>query len=571
MTHQASTSAPEWVQLIRDSYTSANASLFLLHGVRDRFEFAGQYLQLPTFVHNVFCADKTAVVYDISQGLTFPGGDDGARARFEAFLTVFRRQSGGGPTDEELLRPSVAIPLLQEFLFTHDNVAVIIDYIDKIAPREELRFMSFEDRRLVTTLRRWSDDPRLLKRNSFVFLIAESLADVNEELYVRSSRTELVEIPMPDVDSRARFIAAEMASYELEGPELEMSPEVLAEVTNGLSLTQIGSVLRGAARQKRKITFELTGAWKRRAIETEIGDLVEFTMPRFGLEALAGVDKQKAVLLQTVQALREGKTDIVPKGILLTGPPGCGKTFCMECFAHDCGIPFVQLKNVFSKYVGATESNLEKVFHYLEALSPVFVFVDEFDQSYGRRVTRDTDSGVSRRVFALFNAFLSDEKHQGKILFGAATNRPDLIDTSTLRAGRFDLKLPFLLPDEAAREAIIQVSLRTLGVEHDIDDFSRHANRTKGYAGADLKEIVRIAQRHAAFEARAALTVDDLSYAVEDYIPPTTSNADQIRLMELLAVLSCTSRALLPPAYVKAVESGSVHRDLEHLKLRMRM
>lgn len=553
-----------WVQQIRDSFTSAGASVFLIHGVRDRFPYGGAYLPLPTFLHHAFCADKLTVFYDISEGLRFARAED--ENVFKAFLGVYRAQTGR-PSEEDLIKPGVAIPLLQEFVFGRDNVALVIDYVDKVAPRDEPRFMTFEERRVVSMLRRWSDDPRLLRRNSFVFLLCESLADVNEELYSRGSRTEVVEIPMPDAAEREAFVGDEIEQLAEARPELEMSPEVLASITNGLSRVQIGALLRSAGRQKQPVSFGLTGKWKRAAIEREIGELVEFTSPQFGLDALAGVDLQKQILIRTAEALRSGKTAVVPKGILLTGPPGCGKTFCMECFAHDCGIPFVQLKNVFSKYVGSTEANLEKLFYHLEALSPVFVFIDEFDQSYGRRVTSDSDSGVSRRVFGMFNNFLSDERHQGKILFGAATNRPDLIDPSTMRAGRFDLKLPFLLPDRQAREAILQVSLRSLRVAHDIGDFVEAAEKTQGYSGADLKEIVRIAQRRAVFGGRETVTGDDMLYAVGDYITPTVSRGDEIRLMELQAVLSCTSRALLSAEYVKGVEDGSLRRELGRLEL----
>ena len=555
---------PAWAQRIRDSYTSATASLFLLHGIRDRFPYAGRYLPLPTYLHHVFCGDKVTVVYDIGSGFTFPHPDD--ESEFRAFLAVYRKRAEKPPTDDDLLRPAAAIPVLQEFLFTRDNVALIVDLVDKIAPREEMRFLSFDERRTLALLRGWSDDPRLLRRNSFVFLLAQSIADVSEDLYVRSSRTEVIEIPMPNATERADFIGSELDGLGDTTPQLEMTPQVLADITNGLSRGQIGSLLRGAGRQRVPVSFKLTGEWKRRAIETEIGDLVAFANPSVGLEALAGVDLQKRILLRTAEALRTGKTAVVPKGILLTGPPGCGKTFCMECFAHDCGIPFIQLKNIFSKYVGSTESNLEKLFYHLEALSPAFVFIDEFDQSYGRRVSSDSDSGVSRRVFGMFNNFLSDESHQGKILFGAATNRPDLIDPSTLRAGRFDLKLPFLLPDEAARDAILKVSLRTLRVQHGIEDFGDAVCRTKGFSGADLKEIIRVAQRHSVFDGRDTVTQDDLKFAVDDYIPPATANTDQIRFMELQAVLACTSRSLLPAEYVKGIEDGSLQRELDELK-----
>jgi transitional endoplasmic reticulum ATPase len=555
---------PAWVQQIRDAFIAAGASVFLIHGVRDRFPYAGSYLTLPAYLQHVFCADKLTVFYDIGDGMRFGKPED--ENQFKAFLSV-ARAAGLKASDEDLIKPAIVIPLLQEFLFGRDNVALVVDYVDKIAPRDELRFMTFEERRIVAMLRGWADDPRLSRRNSFVFLLAESLADVSDELYVRSARTEVIEIPMPSLEERTAFVQDELGRQADAHAALEMTPQVLAEITNGLSRTQIGSLLRSASRQGRKVSFDLAAEWKRRAIEAEIGELVEFTMPRFGLDALAGVERQKEILLRTADALRTGKTAVVPKGILLTGPPGCGKTFCMECFAHDCGLPFVQLKNIFSKYVGSTESNLEKLFHYLEALSPVFVFIDEFDQSYGRRVTSDGDSGVSRRVFGMFNNFLSDERHQGRVLFGAATNRPDLIDPSTMRAGRFDLKLPFLLPDGPAREAILKVSLRSLDVIHEIADFSEPVKRTEGYSGADLKEIIRVAHRRAVFAGREKVTDEDLQFAVSDYIGPSTARGDEIRLMELLAVLSCTSRALLPEGYLKGLEDGSLRDELESLRL----
>jgi len=197
------------------------------------------------------------------------------------------------------------------------------------------------------------------------------------------------------------------------------------------------------------------------------------------------------------------------------------------------------------------------------------VFIDEFDQSYGRRVASDSDSGVSRRVFGMFNNFLSDDSHQGKIIFGAATNRPDLIDQSTMRAGRFDMKIPFLLPDEEAREAIIKVSFRNLRVEFEDTDFGEIAEKTAGYSGADLRELVRIAQRRAFQEGHDEVLVEDLSFAVDDYIPPSVSRADDIRMMELMAVAYTTSRSLLPEHYVKALETGRVHEDMRDLEYRL--
>ncbi len=566
---------PPWAEEIRQTFTSGAASVFLLHGVRDVYPYEGAYLPLPVFLHHAFCGDKHAVYYDIASGITFPGPED--ERKFKAVLEVMRLRFSDVPEPAQAFRPEVAIPILEEFLFSRDGAAVIIDYADKLAPREDLPMMNFEERRLATTLRRWAQDPRLQRRNSFVFLLTEALSQVSDDLYAQGGAAHVVGIPLADTGQRLDYIRYLLDHPDLlvpnhdaapqAGEVLDLSPEVLAAQTNGLTRLQVAGLLRTAWRSREKVATATVTRGKRAAIEREIGDLVEFTETKLGLEAVAGVDLQKELLLNTARALRDGQTQVVPKGILLLGPPGCGKTFTMQCFAHDCEIPFLQLKNVFSKYVGATEANLEKLFHFLDALAPVFVFIDEFDQSYGKRVQSEGDSGVSRRVFAMFNSFLSDDSRQGKVLFGAATNRPDLIDPSTLRAGRFDLKLPFLLPDAAAREAILGVTFRTLNVPAGALDLAAFAHKTEDFSGADLKELIRVAQRRAVFSGRDAVNAEDLQFALEDYLPPGAARPDEIRLMELSAVANCTSRSLLPPEYVSKLEDGTLHAELQALEL----
>lgn len=569
----------QWTTEIRAAFTSAAASVFLLHGVRDLFPYEGLYLPLQTYLHHVFCGDKTTIFYDIAQGITFPTPED--EAKFRSFLEVLRLRWKDVPEPAAAYRPEIAIPIIEEFLFSRDGVAVVIDFVEKLVPREALGLMTFDERRLATTLRRWAQDPRLLRRNNFVFMLTETLSGVNDDLYARGSGARVIEVPLADYQQRLDFINYALANpaqlvrtdnepLPVPGEVLELPAELLAQQTNGLTRLQIGALLRTGMHSRQKITYATVTQGKRRAIEAEIGDLVEFTEPRFGLDAVAGVDLQKQALLDLARALREGHTEVIPKGILLLGPPGCGKTFTMQCFAHDCDIPFLQLKNIFSKYVGATESNLEKLFHYLDALAPVFVFIDEFDQSYGKRVEADGDSGVSRRVFAMFNSFLSDESRQGKVLFGAATNRPDLIDQSTLRAGRFDLKLPFLLPDTDAREAILGVTFTTLALPQGTANLGNFATHTEGYSGADLKELIRVAQRRAVFSGRSEVSEDDLKFALDDYIPPGGIQNESIRYMQLLAVQACTSRSLLPEAYRKAVDDGSLQAELMALKERVR-
>jgi transitional endoplasmic reticulum ATPase len=571
---------PPWAEAIRSSFVSSAAIQFLIHGATDVVPFGSEYVSMREFLYRAFCRGKTVVYYNISEGFRFMSKEH--QDTFQGFLTVFLSRNPDYK-NAPLVAPHHALAVLEEFLLTHNGAVAVVEYAEKVVPAKEHRFMNFNEKQVLTTLQRWAVDPRLLKKNNAVFMIARTLSEVHDDLYTGTSRLEVVDVPLPGEAERLAFMEYLLKLPESEFPldrdadgepsarrsgiRLEQEPEAIAKSTNGLSYVQIANMFRRARQQNERIGPEVVTRWKQRSIEAELGDIVEFVSAPAGLEAVAGMAEQKELLLKIAGAMREGHRRIVPQGIMLLGAPGTGKTFTMGCFAHDCGIPFVRLGNVFSKYVGATEANLEKLFHYLNALSPVFVFIDEFDQSYGRRVTGDGDSGVSRRVFAMFNAYLSDPSRQGRVLFGAASNRPDLVDPSTLRAGRFDLKIPFFLPDEKTRAEILEITYGNLHIDNRVEDFAPAAGTTSGYSGADLREIVLQSHRIAVFDGRRRVMQRDLDGAVADYIPPVKADPDMIRFMELLAVAGTTSRQLLSPEHRKLVDGGGLHAELAGLRL----
>jgi len=139
---------------------------------------------------------------------------------------------------------------------------------------------------------------------------------------------------------------------------------------------------------------------------------------------------------------REGRTSRVPMGILFTGPMGTGKTFVAEAFARECGLTTIKLKNFRSKWVGATEGNLEKILGVVRAIGQVVVIIDEGDRAFGA-TDGESDGGTSSRVIARIKESMSDTSNRGRILFLVMTNRPDKLDVDLKRAGRLDRKTPF--------------------------------------------------------------------------------------------------------------------------------
>src|SRR5262249_51365191 len=179
--------------------------------------------------------------------------------------------------------------------------------------------------------------------------------------------------------------------------------------------------------------------------------LLEFLESPFTLENVAGHDAVKQWLRDDTRLLRRGVLHALPMGYLITGRIGTGKTFVVQCWAGELGIPCVVFKNFRDRWAGATESNLEKIFAILHALGSVVVFVDEADQAAGKREGGEGDSGLSGRVYSMLAKEMSETRNRGRILWVFATSRPDLLEVDLKRQGRLDVHIP-LFPPESAEE-----------------------------------------------------------------------------------------------------------------------
>jgi transitional endoplasmic reticulum ATPase len=306
-------------------------------------------------------------------------------------------------------------------------------------------------------------------------------------------------------------------------------------------------------------------ARKREIIEKECFGLIEFMESKHDFSAVGGMDEIKHELTKVAQAIRAGERNRVPMGMLFVGPMGTGKTFVANAFARESGIPALKLKNFRSKWVGATESNLEKVLSIIRALGPILLVIDEGDRSFGD--SGDSDGGTSSRVMARLKEFMSDPDNRGQVVFMLMTNRPDKLDVDIKRAGRLDRKIPFFYPSSPDEvESVLSAQLRRHKIAHELD-WSTARERTSaklvGYSNADLEAVALLAHE-LSHEAKTAVTAELLERAVLDYLP--ARDEAMLRYMELLAVFEASNRRMLPPQY-RELDNQQLDRALREARL----
>src|ERR1700687_5512496 len=206
----------------------------------------------------------------------------------------------------------------------------------------------------------------------------------------------------------------------------------------------------------------------------------------------AGMRAVKERLRRAPRAVARGNLAAVPMGYLVCGPVGSAKTFLVECFVKEIGIPCVRLKNFRSMWVGSTESNLERILKILSSLTPVGVVVDESDAALGNREAQG-DSGSQNRVFAQIAAFMGDTRHRGQILWFLITARPDLLPIDLKRQGRAEEHVPLFYPETVAEyDEIYRVMLKKLGIRTSVADISSIAppDRLLALSGSDLEALL---------------------------------------------------------------------------------
>jgi SpoVK/Ycf46/Vps4 family AAA+-type ATPase len=573
---------PAWVRALLAKYSSGVAHAFLLHFNTADYVTPGRTLR--PYLATLLARREIIAFYDRAEGIAFAtasmrekalallgAGQAASVGQADPMLAALASLGQAGAGENLPRAPGAALSLLERLLLSDTPVAVILDYAETLVPAADVATMSEADRTNLITVQRWGRDARIAGRGNAVFLIASNLADVHASVRAASSKYEAIELPLPDHAARLSFIESyrrQLAAGEepvREGFRWELSPSRLASVTAGLSLIHLEDVFLRAT-QEGALTQELVTERKRDIIAGEFGEVLEVLEPRFGWERIGGMEHIKRFFDQSVIApLREGRTGRVPMGVLLTGPAGTGKTAVAEAVAWEAGINFVvlNLARILGSYVGLSERNLEKALRAIRSLAPCGVLIDEIDQAVSRGSSGD--SGVGNRIFKRLLEFMSDTGNRGKVLFLAATNRPDLLDAALRRPGRFDKKVPFLVPDAEERAAIFMVMARAHGLGGALAVPPACIERTDGWTGAEIEAAV----------VKAVEVVEDEGLSIPEALTRATSvlapSTADIEFMTGLALRECNDLDLLPPRYRAMVQDRTaLEQRVEELAAKTR-
>ncbi|UCC90051.1 MAG: ATP-dependent zinc metalloprotease FtsH [Anaerolineales bacterium] len=244
--------------------------------------------------------------------------------------------------------------------------------------------------------------------------------------------------------------------------------------------------------------------------------------PTITFDDVAGADEAKEELAEVVEFLREPEKFIslgarIPKGVLMVGPPGCGKTLMAKAVSGEAGVPFFSISGseFVEMFVGVGASRVRDLFDQAKRNSPCIVFVDEIDavgrhRGAGLGGSHDEREQTLNQILVEMDGFDTDTN----VIVMAATNRPDILDPALLRPGRFDRRVVLDRPDWNGREKILEVHVRGKPLASDVN-LEKIAKGTIGFVGADIENLVNEAAILAARRNKKAISMTEFQEAVE--------------------------------------------------------
>ncbi len=375
-----------------------------------------------------------------------------------------------------------------------------------------------------------------------VVIAATNIPDVLDKALLRPGRfDQRIDVPFPDTKAREEII-------KIQAREIKLSSEVdvkrLAEETAGFSGADIANLVNQAALIASKKNHDIVMAsdleeariklFKSQETQNKTGALQNKTSVRAKLfmpsqvktkfEDVAGIKEAKEEVFDVVDFLKNPSKykrlgAKIPRGVLLVGEPGNGKTLLARAIAGESNCPFFSVSgsDFVEMYVGVGAARVRELFSQAKKNAPCIIFIDEIDSLGGHRTTHGGGQEHDQTLNQLLTEMDGFDVSPADIIVIGATNRIDMLDKALLRPGRFDRQVKVPYPDISAREDILRVHAKRIKLDSSVD-FHKLARGTPGFSGADLANLINEAAIAASKKNQDVVTVADLDEARDKVI-----------------------------------------------------
>ena len=488
------------------------------------------------------CSELNLAVFEwtIADGLARSGSNAAVAAQSQPYARAAATAPQGSGEDSRLVR-AVLSSLAADPSATKTSIYNSTDPVQALA---NLESMTVEAVFILKDFHRHMESPVVVRRlrdvgqkfslNRRTLVLTAPSIEMPPEL---ASLVEFVDLPLPD-QGRLREIIREtyqrLASTHTIKLQLDANGvDAMAANLRGLTEEEAERAISQALVARLALSPDcITDVLEAKKAQLKRSEMLEFVDATDNMASVGGLENLKNWLRQRQGAWEPRAREFgleAPKGVIILGVQGCGKSLCARAVAGEWKLPLVKFDTaaIYDKYIGETEKRIQKVFKVAEGLAPCVLWIDELEKVFAGSGpdSASADAGVSARLLASFLSWMQDRK--APIFVAATCNNVTALPPELIRKGRFDELFFVDLPSAAERKQIFAIQLGKRKRNPADFDLDRVAEAAKGFSGAEIESIVQTAL-YAAFSAKRELAAEDLLTAISSTVPLSTTRAEEI-------------------------------------------